>query len=376
MNKRIVHICLGCHYTDGMGYQENYFVEQDIKDNYDVYVISDEFYYRNGELVTDGEKEIVFSNYKLLRLKYIKIINNFISSKFKKVNGIYDFLKEFKPDIIFFHGITGVELITVAKYKRNNKVKFFIDTHEDKNNSGTNLLSLVFQYKMLTTLIIKFINKYVDKYFYVSRECLNFVIKNCGVKKENTESLYLGGVFYDKQRYKITRNKLRARYGFSNENVLLVSGKFVKDKNLIDLVNCFHSFKSHDLKLLIIGDIQYEKKKVLKLIEENSNILFLGWKNKNELLDIMCCSDVYIQTSTQSASLQQASCLHNMIITYPHENYIDIFSNSAVYVESIVDLKEILLNLDNNKIKNYKYKVFKVATEKLDYDKISKIYKC
>lgn len=374
MNKKIVHICLGCHFTNGMGYQENHLVSRDLKDNYDVYVITDEFLYDSGVLKPVGEERLFLDGYTLIRLKYKKIINDFIASKIKKVNGLYRILNEVKPDIVFFHGITGVEVLTVAKYKKYNNIKFFIDTHEDKNNSGTNFVSLFFQYKILTYLIIKYINKYVDKYYYVSKECLDFVLKNCGVKESKTQPLYLGGVFYNDQDYINIRSNLRSKYNFDNEIILLVSGKFIKNKKLVELIRCFNELKG--FKLIIVGDVQYNNELVLKLIEENKkNILFLGWQTKDELVDIMCCSDVYIQLGTQSASLQQASCLHNMIITYPHDNYLDIYSNSVVYVESIVDLKKTLLNINKENVQYYKEAGFKTATEKLDYDKISKIYK-
>lgn len=43
-----------------------------------------------------------------------------IQHKVRSYQGLLDKLHEFKPDIIYFHGISAYELLTVKKYKMLN----------------------------------------------------------------------------------------------------------------------------------------------------------------------------------------------------------------------------------------------------------------
>ena len=58
--KRILHICLSSSYTPNLNYQENYFVDKNLKDNYKVFVLSNNREIINGKFVKaeECEKEI------------------------------------------------------------------------------------------------------------------------------------------------------------------------------------------------------------------------------------------------------------------------------------------------------------------------------
>ena len=79
---KILHIALLSHFTCGMAYQDNVLVEINAADGHDVTIISDTMYYKDGVL-TDGEEEdiILPDGVRLIRLKYDRIVNSFITEK-------------------------------------------------------------------------------------------------------------------------------------------------------------------------------------------------------------------------------------------------------------------------------------------------------
>lgn len=62
--------------------------------------------------------------------------------KIRHYSNLYYYIEEFSPDVIMCHGMCTYDLITIAKYKKNNPdVKFYADSNEDKYNSGVNWIS-------------------------------------------------------------------------------------------------------------------------------------------------------------------------------------------------------------------------------------------
>ena len=55
---KIVHICLGNFYVEGMGYQENIIPKMHIKEGHDVYVLTSDFAFNGrGETVKKENRE-------------------------------------------------------------------------------------------------------------------------------------------------------------------------------------------------------------------------------------------------------------------------------------------------------------------------------
>ncbi|EJL6271845.1 glycosyltransferase, partial [Vibrio cholerae] len=191
---RIAHVCLASHYTEGMTYQDNQLADQNASDGHEVVVISDCFRYKGHALEEIEPEDIILSSgVRLVRMEYDNIVNDFISSKIRKVSKLESFLYDFKPDVILFHGVAGYEMLTVSKYKQDNPlVKLYIDSHEDYHNSGTVWLSRFFQYKVFNRWIVRNIRKNVDKFLYLSYESRDFCQEVYGLKNEEMEFYPLG----------------------------------------------------------------------------------------------------------------------------------------------------------------------------------------
>src|SRR5690606_6140346 len=127
-------------YTEGMTYQDNMLVEQNIKDGHVVGYISDNYKFINGVLTEVNPGKFKLDNgLELYRVKLTKIISKTITRKIVYCKQLYNLIEQFSPDVIFHHGAFGYSILTVREYiKKNNGVKFFVDSHSDRHNGANN----------------------------------------------------------------------------------------------------------------------------------------------------------------------------------------------------------------------------------------------
>lgn len=369
---------LSCFYIDDASYQENIIPQINKKDGHEVEIIaSTEVFVKNNTLgLTEPKKYLTAENITITRLPYIKILGSFVSKKIRAYTGLYKKIEEFAPDVIFFHGAAAWALNTVAKYKRNNPhVKFYVDSHEDENNSARNLVSRILLYDCFYSRILRRNIKYIDKLFYITKETYNFIKNIYRVKDEKLHFLPLGGIITDTNKRLHTRKLIREEYGLSDNDVLcLHSGKLDKLKRTIETVEGFSNYKSNRFKLLIIGSASEEIKTELdKLIQKDKRVEFLGWKKKEELQNLLMAADLYIQLGTQSVTMQQAMCNGCAVAVYPYESHTFLLVDNAFYIKSSQDITNILQSIDNNieEFKTKREESFSFAQTKLDYNIIA-----
>ncbi|PIE24845.1 MAG: hypothetical protein CSA60_02510 [Neptuniibacter caesariensis] len=370
---KILHICLASHYTEGMTYQDNQLPDQNVVDGHDVIVVSDCYKYEGVNLVEVNEEDcITKSGVRLVRMKYDRIINDFISSKIRKVKRLYDFLVTERPDVILFHGVAGFEMLSVAKYKMNNsKIKLYVDSHEDYHNSGTVWVSLFFQYRVFNSFIVSRIRKYVDKFLFLSYETRDFLVDIYGLKNDELEFYPLGGVVINEKEKRCYSDNVRRYHGYESTDILIVhTGKLTASKKTKELIEAFSQVRSTKLKLLIIGSIPEEQKPVLNsLISNDERINFLGWKNADELTEYLCAADIYFQPGTQSATMQNAICCGVPVALYPYSSHEPYLKNNGFFVKNSQDYIDVLNEISSNpqKLLEMSDASYLIAREILDY---------
>lgn len=377
----ILHICLSSHYTENMTYQDNQLSEQNALDGHNVTVISDCFKFEGSKLFKTPEEDITLENgVRLIRVEYDLIIHPLISSKIRKVNKLYKIIQDIKPDVILFHGVAGYEMLTVARYKKNNpKTKLYIDSHEDFHNSGTFWLSRTLQYRIFNRFIVNKIKNKVDKFLYLSYESRDFLEKMYGLEDSKLEFYPLGGNIIERDNKKEFSREIRAKHSYAQDDILVLhSGKLAPAKKTKELIEAFKSVTNPCLKLIIVGSIPTEYSQILnKLIQSDERVNFVGWKSSYDLVKYLCAADLYFQPGTQSATMQNAICCGTPVALYPyssHQPYIDdngfFVSNEDDYVrvfESILSDPEILTNMSNAS--------YSIASNLLDYKKLaSRLY--
>lgn len=374
---KILHICLGSHFTVGMTYQDNQLSDQNAADGHDVVVVSDCFQYEGHTLKElEEEDRVLSSGVRLVRMKYDFIFTSLISSKVRKVSRLKNFLEEYKPDVILFHGVAGYELLTVSRYKQKCPyVKLYVDSHEDYHNSGTFWFSLFFQYKVFNRFIVKSIRNNVDKFLYISRESMTFLKEVYGLRSNEIEFYPLGGNILPQELKLAYRNQVRSQLGLSDNDVLIVhTGKFSKGKKTVELLQSLASVDKKNLKLVLIGSIMDDVKYLLdSLINADDRVCFLGWLNSTELVKFLAAADFYFQPGTQSATMQNAICCGTPVALYPFKSHKPFIHGNGFFVENNSDCSNIFNNLAFHKydLSEMSSASYQIAYDLLDYNKLA-----
>ncbi len=374
---RVLHLCLSAFYIDEAGYQENHLVRQHVKDGHEVLVIAstETFDGKGGLEYKEPGSYLGSDGAKVIRLPYVKWLPHKIARKLRFHPSVYELMKDFKPEAILFHGCAGNEIVTAANYASENpNVLLYADSHEDYNNSARgfvskNILHRLYYRNRLQTALPK-----IRKILCINIESMNFVAELYGVPKSRLEFFPLGGKILKQGEISDRRAKTRSRHKLPDDTfVFLQAGKMTSRKKLADSLEVFSRLEGNHLRFWIAGLLTEETKHDLTaMIEADARISFLGWKSPEELNDLLCAADAYVQPGTQSATMQNALCCGCPVIiddVQSHKPYLDAGATLVRDRSSLLNAMQDALNW-NNEQKRATALIF--ARAKLDYQKLSK----
>jgi 1,2-diacylglycerol 3-alpha-glucosyltransferase len=375
---KIIHMCLSCFYIDGYFYQENEIIRQNIADGHDVIVIaSTETYDKTGQICyVEPSKYIGKEGAKVIRLPYCSWLPHALMKKLRMHPRVYALLESIEPDVILFHGLCGWELSTAAKYKKNNpEVRLFADSHEDANNSARSFISKNLLHRLYYKSIISSAYHALDGILCISLETIEFVCKMYAIEKDALEFYPLGGRILDDAEYGERRLRKRGIYQISEDQVLFVqSGKMGKRKKVIESLDAFNNTKGSHLVFLLAGNFDKDiYDLVMKKIDADSRIKYIGWQSADELQDLLCAADVYVQPGTQSVTMQMSLCLRCPVVlddTLSHQPYV---KGNGWLLNDSMSLKDVFKTVADNssELKLMSEKSFEMAKGMLDYKKLS-----
>lgn len=371
---KILHVCLSCFYIDDYAYQENILPIKNQSDGHEVKIIASTETFVDNLKIGYVEPKFYKTNTGIAidRLPYDKILTDFISHKVRKHNEFENKLKEFKPDVILFHGMCGWELLTVAKYKKNNpNVKFYVDSHADFYTSGTNWLSKNILHGIFYKTIIHQCFKYIDKIFYISINCGEFVEKVYNIPKDKCEFYPLGGVISSEEVKEKDRIKIRELLNFDEDIIMcLHAGKLDEYKKTVELLETFNKTKDNKLRLVILGSLSPTiQTKVEEIIKNDNRIIYKGFVKAEELIQYLHACDLYIQPGKVSAIAQNAISCACPVILKNIPDYEPFCKDNGWLISQITEIKEILLLISEDKsiLKKMSKISNRIAREKLDY---------
>ena len=371
---KIAHIGLSSYFTESMKYQDNLLSHQNALDGNEVMYISNAYKYVDGKVQYTGyEKKYLEDGVCLIRLPYKHVGTKSISGKIRRVDGLYELLGSFSPDIIFVHSLSFASLSDVVKYKRmHHRIKLYADTHAAAYNSGLNYFSLMILHRLIYRKWIQNALPFIDKIFYVGINEKNFAMENYGIPEEMMEFLPLGGTPLEIDEYKDVRNKRREELGLlPNDRLYIHSGKLYSGKRTAELISAFSSVQDSNAKLVIIGSIPVEQMKTIEpLINADKRVLFLGWKSGDELNEYLCACDMYCQPGSVSATLQNAICNYCAVMAYPFISYKnDLNWGNFFWVKSKDDMVSVFESIKNNpsQLRDMSRNSQRCAHEMLDY---------
>lgn len=375
---KIAHIGLASHYTDGMTYQDNMLSEQNVKDGHEVLYISDAQRFENGKLVSVGVQDrLLPCGVRVVYLPYRKILTASASDKIRKVDGLYELLCSFQPDVILCHGLCFYSSLDAVRYKKEHpETKLYADTHADYGNSGKSWVSLHILHRLYYRALAQKALPYVEKLFYTSYERKDFFIENYGYPESVTEFYPLGGEIPSEAEYAERRTRRRGELGLKEDELLFVhSGKMDAGKKTAELLNAFYAVPELKAKLVIAGSIPDDRREILlPLIERDERVSFLGWLTAGALSEYLCAGDLYLQPGTVSATMECSMCCRCAEMLYPTYAYTRAFpEDMAFWVKNEEDILAAFRSIaaDPNVVRRMRERAFSFARENLDYKKLA-----
>lgn len=338
---RIAHLCLSNYYSEGHLYQENELVRQHRDDGHHVLVIaSTEIIAASGQPTYTAPGISEDDGIRLVRLAY-RGLPHIIARKLRIHRGVYDSLSEFRPDVIMFHGCAGWEVRTAARYVRDfPEAKLYLDSHTDWQHSATTVLSREILHKIYYRRVLRSALPQVEKILCVSTEVMDFARQIYAVPDSLLEFYPLGGRPIPDDEYHERRNRVRAGLGLEEGHVLMVqAGKQTLRKRLVASLKALRRVDNPDLRLVVAGVLHEDiRGEVEELIAADSRATSVGWKSSEELTDLLCAADIYLQPGTQSVTMQHSLCCRCAVIlndvpahkVYPDDNGWRIDSDESL----------------------------------------------
>jgi glycosyltransferase involved in cell wall biosynthesis len=372
----IVHIGISSHFTEGTLYQDNILAEMNAKAGHKVVFISDTNKFENGILTKTGECDYVLKNgVRLIRVNYDMVINEFVSCKVRKAKKVLKYLREIEPDAILYHGVCGYELMNVADYVKEHQIPFYVDSHENFDNTAKNWLSKAF-YKYIQGWFVYKALPMVNKVLYVGLPEKEYLKEMYNISDEKLEFFPLGGIPMGCEQRKEYRESILFKRGWKEDVIICShSGKMNKGKRTEEILNALKRIKDDRLRLIVFGTISEEMKPILEpLIEADKRVLFMGWLNADEQREILGATDLYIQPGTYSATAQNAMCSGCAVLL--NRKYLPEMGEAVFYGENSTEIEEILRSIlnDKNNLEVMKYKCLELAVNSFNYEKLAERY--
>lgn len=374
---RIIHCCLANFYIDNYGYQENMLPKQNKLDGHEVSIIASTESYSDGKLCYLSPRRYINEfGIPVIRVPYKKILTEFITRKIRCYEGVYEILEQEAPDVIMFHGTCAGELLNIVKYKINHRhVKLFADSHTDQYNSATNLISRNILHRFFYRTITRKAYRYLEKILCISQDTQDFMQKFYGIPKNKLEFYPLGGHLPDDQLYLKNRFKIRQLLNLNPDDILFLhSGKLDKQKRTEELLAAFLKVRFPKFKLAILGSIPKDRSSMLTaMMQRDSRVSYLGWKNPEELIEYLCATDMYLQPGSQSATMQNALCCRCAVMLYPYKSHTPYLMENGYFVKTVADMVSCFEKISEKPelLKKMSDKSYKIARDILDYRKLA-----
>jgi glycosyltransferase involved in cell wall biosynthesis len=349
---KIVHLCLSCFFIDDHSYQENELVAAHARDGHEVLVLASTHVHGSDgryAFATPGEYRTK-ENVQVIRLPYHPLLPDRLGIRLRIHKGVYSYLEDFAPDVVLFHGISGWELLTVARYCKNYpNVKFYADNHADFLTAGSNFFSRWVLHYVYYRNIVRCALPSIKKILCISPMTLEYARDFYEIPGDKLEFYPLGGWPVKKDEYAKLRLATRRVENISDEEILFVqSGKQYGRKYLLQALREFAKVDDSRFRFLIVGllmnDIKIEAE---ALIAKDPRVTFVGWKNTESLRGLLCAADVYLQPGRQSATMQESLCCGCAVILENLSSNTPYVSDNGWVIDKPEELKGIFQKISS-----------------------------
>ena len=287
----------------------------------------------DGKLCFDDRSEYINDDgVKMIRLP-MKGKENF-QNKLKKYVNVYDTIAKEKPDILFVHGLSYVDIGTVARYlKKHPQVVAYADNHADLTNSGTNWLSLHILQKGIWKYYAHKINPYIKKFYGVLPVRVDFLTDIYGLPKEKCELLVMGAddELVAAASTDEVKNKIRKQYKISPDDFLVMTGGKIdqwKTQTLL-LMEAVRNIKSEKVKLIVFGSVAPELKEKVETLADGKKVQYIGWIQARDSYQYFAAADLVVFPGRHSVFWEQVAAqgIPMLCKDLPGTHHVDVGGN-------------------------------------------------
>lgn len=295
---KIIHCCFGIeHYIDTWGYQQNLLPLYCAKAGHETVVLASndtfpsfvktdviEAIKAKGNSYMNGPVRVARSSSWLPRLIH-----------FQKAKGLCNQLELEQPDIIFFHGSLNLSLLSCIAYKKQHpEVKLYVDNHGDVMNVRASGLYRFLFFRCYWSLIHQYCQRTVDQYFGVTEGRCSFLREYLHIASDKVSLLPIGADVDSAEEVRESREQLRARYGFANDDVIMVhGGKLDARKGTVDLIKVYRQLRKNicpNLRLVLFGKMVDER--ILPMVGDD--IVVYDWLSRTQTFELFKLADLAI----------------------------------------------------------------------------------
>lgn len=350
---KILQIAPASPYNEGWGYQENLLPKYQARLGNEVWIVVTNKKFEDGELITVAEEDYVSKDgFRVIRKAKKRFVTNKLTELLSYVP-VYKLLYDYKPDLIFCHGLSNLTLLELVRYKKqcNPNTIIVADNHADYNigpkRTGIDGKLIRWFWRKLTHLTIK----NIDKVYGVTPWRKQFVQDYYGVPCDKTDVLIMGA---DDEKMHLDqkdnfRNKIRNEYSVEKTDFLITTGgKIDKKKNIIELMNA--TLNTENTKLLIFGKVMNDVKQEFETIIDNNRgrIIYIGWVDASQVYQYFYASDLVFFPGQHSVLWEQAcaSKVPCVFRKWDGMDHVDNGGNAEFVDDGDVDtLKDMINNL-------------------------------
>lgn len=290
---RILHICISNTYIDNWGYQENLLSRYLVKEGVENYIIgSDRHFppYFSKEGITkiqERGKHYTADDSFVTRIKTTRLSLLFIIP-----HGLYKEIKRIKPDAVLHHNANCTSLVVTAIYCWIHHIPLFVDNHVDELNMTPNKIWAFIIHKVLIRSTCHLFLNTIRKFYGVTQFRCDFLKKYYKLPEHKVSFLPIGADV-DLADQIETKDFLRAKYGFNNDDIIIVTGgKMDRRKGTDRLITAVEGLQARhaNVKLILFGKINDN---VTQQLADSCTIAKqFGWCDRLKSLELLKMADV------------------------------------------------------------------------------------
>lgn len=309
---RIMHVMLSCFYIDNYSYQENMLPKYHKQMGHEVRIVASLATFDEkgkGAWLPKASRYINEHGIHVSRLDFKK---GRFSKRTRKYIGFAEELEEFRPELVFVHGVSFSDVSVLVKYlKKYPEVIVYADNHTDFSNSARNWVSKNIQHRIMWRRCARKLVPYTKKFYGVLPARVDFLVDMYKIPKDKVELLVMGA---DDERVAEAsapevRSNIREKYGLAEDDFVIMTGGKIdafKTQTLL-LMEAVRNIDNPKVKLVVFGSVTPELKEGVEALADGVRVQYIGWILANDSYDYFAAADLVVFPGRHSVFWEQVA---------------------------------------------------------------------